>query len=157
MVYWCISGRLRSPFRFFKWLYIIENRYLYTVDLTTKWALALYGWALFNIFVFYYQKQRADRKKEDFQYLEFIKSHVDDWLVTLAVAPLIVGFGQEIHSAVMDVVEYLFGFRIKWYDLFYAGPGPFVEFLYFCGVKLWPVVQKKILSKFQKGQSNGQT
>lgn len=89
------------------------------------WAIALFGWLGFNVLIFYMEKNKADDKDEHFDYKHFYETHWDNWLVTLLFAIPIVYYGPQIHNAIM----HLTGWEFKWHDIFYAGPGIFVEFL----------------------------
>jgi hypothetical protein len=89
------------------------------------WSIALFGWLGFNILVFYIEKNKADSQDIHFNYRHFYETHWDNWAVTLFFAIPIVYYGPQIHYAIMHV----FSMEYKWHDIFYAGPGIFVEFL----------------------------
>jgi hypothetical protein len=114
------------------------------------WLIAFYGWALYNIVIYFFEKQKADKLHEEFNYIRFGKEHLDNWIVTLAVVPLVVMYGPSIHNFTMSLTERFFGFSFGWYDFFYAGPGPFIELIYFLGTKAWPVVQKRVLNVIKR-------
>jgi hypothetical protein len=89
------------------------------------WIIALFGWAGFNILVFYIEKNKSDEQDIEFNYRHFADTHWDNWFVTLFFAVPIVYYGPEIHQGIMELT----GWDIKWNMIFYAGPGIFVEIL----------------------------
>lgn len=111
----------------------------------SRWLIALSGWFGYNLLVWFFQKQTADRKGQRFDYRHFASTHVDDWIVTFVFCVPIVYYGPLIHEFIMAVLNLYVDWHIKWYDIFYAGPGPLVEFLYFFGMKLLPVMKTKVL------------
>lgn len=125
------------------------------MDLTTKWAIAIYGWFGYNLLAWFIQKQKADRKKQKFNYLQYADTHVDNWVVTLFFAAPVVYFGPEIHATVIHMIDVITPWDIKmpWSDVFYAGPGPFVELLYFFASKAWPAIQKRVLRRIDSDES----
>lgn len=101
------------------------------MDLHSKWLLASYGWLGYNLLVFFIEKQAADRKQKAFNYKLFIEGHWDNWLVTAFFAAPVVYYGPDIHATIMDILHAMgIAWEIKWNDIFYAGPGAFVEILY---------------------------
>lgn len=118
--------------------------------MTTKWLIAFYGWFLYNAFAFYMEKQKSDKKGEEFHYKLFVKTHWDNWAITFLVIIPVVSYGQEIHNLLMQFTSQYLGFSVKWYDIFYAGPGPLVELLYFLATMAFPILRKRFLKKIDE-------
>lgn len=89
------------------------------------WIIALFGWLGFNVLIFYMEKNKADDEDRHFNYQHFVDTHWDNWAVTLLFSVPIVYYGPHIHEAIMNLT----GWDIKWHNMFYAGPGIFVEIL----------------------------
>lgn len=122
------------------------------MDLTTKWLIALYGWVAYNMFFFFIEKEKADKKYKKFNLLFFFNTHWDNWVITLIFSIPIVYYGEQIHGLIMSFTESLFGFKVQWYDIFYAGPGPLVELIYFIATKVWPAIKKKVIYEIDDGE-----
>lgn len=113
------------------------------MTLTETWALALFGWLGYNLIVFYIEKNAADEKDEPFNYVHFKNTHWDNWLVTFVFAIPIVYWGHELHDGVVSYIfVHAFGLEIPWHDVYYMGPGIFVEML------VWGI--KKLKEKLNK-------
>jgi hypothetical protein len=121
------------------------------MDLTSKWFIALYGWAGLNIIIFWIQKQKADKSGQDFNYWNFFKTHVDDWAVTLFFVVPVVSDGPDIHKFTMQILNYIspVEINIPWYNFFYAGPGLLAQTLYWLTTTLIPALKRAAMSKVE--------
>ena len=94
-----------------------------------KWAIGLSGWAGYHILVFHILKDQADDKDEKFNYRCYWAKNWDDFLVSFLFTIPIVYWGPEIHVQLMTILSMTTGmsFDLPWSDVFYAGPGIFVQ------------------------------
>lgn len=123
------------------------------MDLTSKWSIALYGWMAYNLIVWYVEKQKSDRTSTSFDWPKYFTTHYDDWIVTLFFAYPVVERGPEIHQLILTLIDVIspVDVNIPWSDVFYAGPGPLVQLLYFLATKLWPAMKKRTVGLVSGG------
>lgn len=113
-----------------------------------KWAIAFYGWLLYNAIIFFTNKEYFDLKYQKMDYRGFAGSHWDNWVMTALLAPAIVLYGPEIHSWVFTYLNYALGgaitINLPWNSAFYLGCGPLAEFLYWLLIKKMKKIKPKI-------------
>ena len=91
------------------------------------YALAFFGWFLYNLLIFNVSKDKIDNDGKRFNYKSYIGKYWDNWLFTFCLAPVLVYYMQDL--------TVLFG---KWLEkdipeleIYYLGSGVLTEVIYY--------------------------
>lgn len=87
---------------------------------------AFYGSFAYALLIWAIAKNQDDAKSIDFSYRTYCKRNVDNWLVTIAFAPILVLNLPDIIAIINERTDW----SLKMYNIYYWGTGVFVELLY---------------------------
>lgn len=106
---------------------------------------AFFGSFVWAVILWSIAKNPYDSKKIDFPYGQYCKQNIDNWLVTLACAPILVWYLPDIVSIINERT----GWNLKFYKIYYLGVGVFVELLY-VGIALLFKWKQKFIPDLEK-------
>lgn len=92
------------------------------------YIVALYGWALFNVLLLGFSKDKDDDKKRYFNFRIWWRYHWDNVLITFFAIPAMVYFSEDLWSI---IINGLFSKPWEYVRASLMGAVPFVQLVYF--------------------------
>ena len=99
---------------------------------TLHYALALFGWFLYNLLIFNVSKDKVDNENKRFNYKAYVSKHWDNWLFTLCLAPVLVYYMADLIVLFSQWLER----DVPELEIYYLGSGVLTEIVYYLLSKL---------------------
>lgn len=90
-----------------------------------NYLMALFGALLYNYAMFVMAKNDCDKVEMDFPYSKYFKKNVDNWGLTVLVAPVLVWYLPDIISLLNE----RWSLGLVGYQIYYLAAGPITEVL----------------------------
>jgi hypothetical protein len=97
-----------------------------------QYLITFFGSFLYNLGLFVAAKNLADKNNVEFDYKKYSKNNWDNWVLTLAIAPVLVWYAPDIVGLLNDRLQT----QMKFYNVYYMGAGPLTEVVLFGLYKL---------------------